>query len=299
LKTKDTLLIINPISGKQDGKSKIIFFNNYFKNGKINLDIFCTKYKGHAKEYVRNLNNQKFANIIVYGGDGTFNEVINGILYRDDQYLPKLGFLPGGSGNSVMYHLNKLCIIDACDMILKNKTKQIDVIEITYKDTTEYSINIVGWGMVTDIGNLAERMRWLGTIRYNVASLFYILNIKNRYADIVIDGISCSDNYLFVLIANTKYTGKGMMIAPNAKINDGLIDLIVVKNNINKIQLMRLLPQLFSGEHIHSKYVEYRQISELRIIPNINESLNIDGEIYGFTPVRVRVLNKKLSIYSD
>ena len=142
-------------------------------------------------------------------------------------------------------------------------------------------------------------MRWLGPIRYNIASLFYILNTKKRYADVSIDGINNSDNYLFIVVANTKYTGKGMMIAPNAKLDDSLLDLIVVKNDINKIQLMKLLSQLFTGEHITSKYVKYKQIKKLKIVPNTKEALNIDGEIYGSTPVTVTVLNKKISIYSD
>ena len=129
--------------------------------------------------------------------------------------------------------------------------------------------------------------------------IFNTFNKKNRYADIVVDGISDSDNYLFIFVANTKYTGKGMLIAPNAKLNDGLIDLIVVKNKIKKIELAKLFPQLYTGKHIQSHHVEYKQIERLSIHPKKNEFLNIDGEIYGSTPVTISVLKKKLSIYSD
>ena len=90
-----------------------------------------------------------------------------------------------------------------------------------------------------------------------------------------------------------------MMIAPNAKLDDGLLDLIIVKNNINKIQLIKLLPQLFTGYHIYSHYVEYQTVKEVKIIPNKDEFLNIDGGIYGTTPVSISVLNKKLPIFSD
>ena len=298
MKNDSFLLIINPISGKKNGKSKIDFLINYFKNYNIIPKIFLTEYKGHAHKYLQKIDNNLFTNIIVYGGDGTFNEVINGILSRDDQYMPTLGFLPGGSGNSVMHHFNKLNLKKACNLIIDNRIKKIDVMEIVYPNNIEYSINILGWGMVTDIGNLAEKMRWLGPIRYNVASLFYILNTNKRYANISIDGVNSSGHYLFILIANTKYTGKGMMIAPNAQLDDGLLDLIIVKNNINKIQLIKLLSQLYTGEHIYSKYVDYRQIKNLNIIPSKNDYLNIDGEIYGTTPVTISILSKKLSIYS-
>ena len=114
--------------------------------------------------------------------------------------MPVLGFLPGGSGNSVMYHLNKLTIEEACDNIIQNQIRKIDVMKIEYHNTIEYSINIIGWGMVVDIANFSEKIRWLGSNRYNIASLIYIANTKKRYADIVVDGISDSDNYLFEFI---------------------------------------------------------------------------------------------------
>ena len=299
MKNNSFLLIVNPVSGKKQGKASIDFIIHYFKNHNINIKIFCTQYKNHAREYLKIIDKTLFPNIIVYGGDGTFNEVINGILSRGDKYMPILGFLPGGSGNSVMHHLNKLSIKEACNPIIENQVKKIDVMQIVYSNTIEYSINILGWGMVADVANLSEKLRWLGPMRYNLASLIYILNIKDRYADIIIDDINYSDNYLFILIANTKYTGKGMMIAPKAKLDDGLLDLIIVKNNVNKIHLIKLLSQLFTGHHIYSKYVEYQQIQEFRIIPNKDEFLNIDGEIYGTTPVSISVLNRKLSIYSN
>ena len=293
------LLIINPVSGRKSGQKNAQLIIDYFKKHNISLTIFFTKHKGHAKQYLYNLNANLFSHLIIYGGDGTFNEVINGLLSRLDNYQPTLGFLPGGSGNSVMYHLQKLNLYEACDTIINKKVKTIDVMQIEYQNSIEYSINMLGWGMVTDIGILSESLRWLGLMRYNIASLFHIMRRKDRYAKLIIDGIDYSANYLFVLIANTKYTGKGMIVAPNASLYDNLLDLIIVENNINKIQLMKLLPQLFTGKHINSKYVTYQQVSKLQIIPNKDESLNIDGEIYGSSPVKIQISEKKLSIYSD
>ena len=299
MKNKIFLLIINPASGKKKYKQAINYMIDYFHNNNNSLKLFYTKYPGHAREYCKNLNPTLFSTILIYGGDGTFNEVINGLLSREDHYLPNLGFFPGGSGNSVMHHLNKLNIDDACRVISKNKIKKIDVMEMKFSNHIEYSINILGWGMVTDIGVLAEKIRWAGPARYTISSLFYIFNIKNRYAKIFIDSTKHEEDYLFILLSNTKYTGKGMLIAPNAKLDDGLLDLISVKNNINTFELIKLLPKLFTGDHINSPYVEYQKVKSLEIIPKKNESLNIDGEIYGLTPVQVNIINKKLPIYFD
>tara|TARA_B100000579_G_scaffold97578_1_gene77394 strand:+ start:3420 stop:4328 length:909 start_codon:yes stop_codon:yes gene_type:complete len=297
LKNKIFLLIINPNSGTKQYRPASDFIVRYFKDNHIILKLFYTKYKGHARDYCQNINPKLFSTILIYGGDGTFNEVINGILSRSDHYLPNLGFLPGGSGNAVMHHLNKLNVQDACKAIIKNKVKKIDMMEMKFANKKEYSINILGWGMVTDIGILSEKIRWLGTARYTIASLFYILKIKKRYAHLLINNKKYKEDYLFVLIANTKYTGKGMLIAPDANLDDGLLDLIIVKNNITKFALIQLLPKLFTGDHIESQYVEYKQVKSLEIIPEKNECLNIDGEIYGITPVTVEISNKKLPIY--
>ena len=73
----------------------------------------------------------------------------------------------------------------------------------------------------------------------------------------------------------------------------------MVKDKINRFQLLKLLPKLFTGDHIKSPYVKYQQIKYLNINPKINELLNIDGEIYGTTPVSIDILNKKLPIFYD
>ena len=297
LKNRSFLLIINPVSGLKQGSQNINFIINFFKNYDIIIDIFSTDYKGHAKEYLSNIDNQKYSTLIIYGGDGTFNEVVNGILCRGDNYMPNIGFLPGGSGNSVMHHLKYLNLQDACHSIVQNQIIDIDIMQIKYDNHIEYSINMLGWGMVSDIGILAEKLRWLGPVRYNVASLYYILNKRYRSANIIIDNKQFDGQYLFILVANTKYTGKGMMVAPEAELDDSLLDLILVEDNISRIQLMQLLPKLFTGEHITSPYVQYQKIKSLDINSKQYDLLNIDGEIYGNTPVSINILDKKLPIY--
>ena len=102
------LLIINPVSGTK--KIKNIVNNICYCLDKYNIKphIFLSKYKNHIKEHIKTLPSGAFTDIIIWGGDGTFNEVINGLLNRNDKYLPTLGFLPGGTGNSVMHDLQIL-----------------------------------------------------------------------------------------------------------------------------------------------------------------------------------------------
>ena len=89
-----------------------------------------------------------------------------------------------------------------------------------------------------------------------------------------------------------------MMAAPKAKIDDGLFDVVIINKATTRFQLLKLLPLLFKGEHIHSPYVEYQQVKKIVLEPKHNEILNIDGEIKNYTPVAINVLKQKFSIYN-
>ena len=125
--------------------------------------------------------------------------------------------------------------------------------EVITNDSKEYSINIVGWGMISDINILAEKLRFMGSVRYTIASLYYIFNKKIRSAKIIIDGKKDNQSqYLFSLVANTIHTGKGMKVAPHAKMDDGLLDVITLDAKISKKDLLHLFPKIFSGEPLKS-----------------------------------------------
>ena len=151
-------------------------------------------------------------------------------------------------------------------------------------------MNLIGWGMGNDIGLRAEKMRWLGPMRYNVASLIEILKYKGRQATIKIDGIKYNDSYALITICNTIHVGKGMKMAPNASLNDKKMDIIMIKDNFSKFELLKLFPQLFSGNHIKNKKVTYIQSETFSMESMKNDILNIDGEIKGETPFSIKVL---------
>ena len=104
------------------------------------------------------------------GGDGTFHEIVNGMFNRMDKKKIPIGIIPGGTGNSFMLDLGITDSNLAVDKILMRKTRFIDVIKLDMEQTVKYSINLVGWGMITDIGFTAENLRWMG----NALSLIHI-----------------------------------------------------------------------------------------------------------------------------
>ena len=291
------LIITNPKSGLE--KSKKILDSIVIpklKSKKINYKNLFTEYQFHAIELLKNEELNDFDFILVLGGDGTMHEVINGMLNRIDNVNIPIGLLPTGSGNSLLHDRGNIDIIECLNLILQYNVSNIDILKINTPKEIFYSINLMGWGMVNDIAILAEKMRWMGPIRYNVASIIEIFRYAPRYAKIEIDNEIYNDKYAFIIACNTIHIGKGMRMAPHAKLDDGKMDLIIIKNNFHKIKLLKMFPTLFSGNHINSPLVEYRQVKSLKLTPDTNTILNIDGEIIGETPIEIKVIPRAIKL---
>ncbi len=290
---KKILIITNPHSGKKIGLKILNDVLSVFT--KIPHDIIKTTHKNHPYEIAKKLHIDKFSAIYIIGGDGTMHEVINGMLSRTDNKQIPIGLIPGGTGNSFMHDLNCLNPIEAANQIIKMKKRKIDLIKITTKNEILYSFNVSGWGIPPDINILAEKMRWMGLQRYNIASLIEIMKFKKRKCKLIINEENISNDYAFVLCCNTIHTGKGMKIAPKAKLNDGLMDVVAVQKT-NRFKLLRLFPKIFSGNHINDSVVKYHQVKSIYIQPDINSNLIIDGEILGKTPCKMEILEQKIDV---
>ena len=103
---------------------------------------------------------------------------------------------------------------------------------------------------------------------------------------------------MFAVLCNTIHTGKGMKIAPKAKLNDGLMDLVLIKD-APRLKLLKLMPKLFTGEHINDNIVEYIHVSKVELTPNKISQLNIDGEIKGKTPFELTVIPNQIEIINN
>lgn len=283
-------IIINPNSGT---KNSIHVFNSIvapeLKKRGHTFDSHFTEYQHHAEEIISKANLKDIDGILILGGDGTMHEAVNGLLKRDEIRDIPIGLLPAGSGNSLLHDIGKFDIKTTLNKILNHNTQTIDILKITSSDMIYYSINLVGWGMVNEIGILAEKMRWMGPIRYNVSSIIKIFTYKAKQAKVIIDEARFDKNFAFIIICNTIHIGKGMKMAPHAKLNDGKMDIILIEDNFNKLELLKLFPTLFAGEHIKNDKVNYLQANSLILKPNKDGILNIDGELVGRTPISIDV----------
>ena len=292
---KKYYLLVNPAGGTKKGMEILEMVKPIFEKSEVHLDILQTEYAGHANELANTLDLSGYNGLCAIGGDGTLFEMVNGMLKRKDNQNFPLGLITGGTGNAFMHDLNCLDPIKASERIIKGNLRSVDIARVETPNNFYFSFNIIGWGLVADAGYLAEYFRLLGGLRYDVASILEVLKGKRRISRLVLDGEVVDDDFVFVIACNTIHTGKAMRIAPNAKFDDGKIDLIIVRN-ASKTELLKLFPKLFTGEHVKSKLVEYRQVQKFSIIPDENSSLNIDGELIGITPVHVTMEPKRINV---
>ena len=288
-------ITVNPHGGTKKGSKILSQILPIFESENAEVTVIETEYAGHARDLALDIDMTNYDGFCCIGGDGTMHEAINGLLKRKDKKRFPLGLITGGTGNSFMCDMNCQDPIDATKRILSGNRRFIDVLECNSNGDVYYAFNLVGWGMPTDINNLAEKMRWLGTQRYNVATLIEVMRNSKRFAELKVNGESITDDFAFIIACNTIHVGKGMKMAPKAQLDDGLVDIIIVPK-VNRFSLLKLFPKLFTGEHINSPELQYKQVNSFSIIPKENNKLNIDGELLGTTPVNVKVLQKEIEI---
>ena len=281
-------MVVNPEGGLKKGLDILELVKPIFNEYDSELTVLETEFAGQAKEYAHEVDYADYDGFCAIGGDGTMHEVINGMLNRKDGATLPIGLVTGGTGNSFMHDMECLDPEEAAKRITQGQLRRIDVAKVNANGTVYYAFNIVGWGLATEAGQLAEKLRWLGGIRYDVASILEVLKGKKRISKLILDDKTIEEDFVFILGCNTIHTGKGMKMAPFAKLDDGKIDLIIVRK-ASRLKLLRLFPKLFSGEHVKSPLVDYQQVNSFSIDPQEENGLTIDGELIGHTPVHVEM----------
>jgi len=292
---KKYYLLVNPKGGHKKGLEIYEKVKHVFTSAGTNVTVLHTEYAGHAFDFAKTLDFVGYDGLCAIGGDGTMYELINGMLKRDDNHKIPIGLITGGTGNSFMYDVDCLDPVDAAKRIVQHKLRPLDIAKVNANGELFYSFNIIGWGLATDAGKLAEKLRWLGGVRYDVASIIEVLKGKDRIATLTLDEEVIKENFIFIIGCNTIHTGKAMKMAPLAQLNDGKIDLIIVRKT-SRINLLKLFPKLFSGDHIKSPLVEYRQVQNFSISLEETNDLTIDGEIIGTTPLNVQMIPKMVNV---
>lgn len=296
-------VIVNPYSGKKKGVTVGNFIKEELNNSKIEVELHVTERPEHAIEIARNIELNEGDAIVTVGGDGTFCEVISGFMSRTKEAsnIP-LGLVPAGTGNSQANDMEISDYMDAVERITKGRVRQMDIAKTRFleddKEVIRYSHNLVGWGLGVDSNILAEKMRFLGPLRYDIGVLLSIIRGKVRKAKCFIDGHLIESDFVLLLIQNTCTGGDRLRLAPNAQVDDGKMDLGIIYH-IGRFKILKLFNQLKAqGSHIWNPNVEFYRFKTLRIETEAPTSINIDGENLGTTPLDITVLPSAIKVFN-
>ncbi len=287
------LIICNPETFAGRAKKKWPEHETAFKEAGIDFEVAWTNTRNHAIEIVKEKSNDHKI-ICAYGGDGTVNEVLTGIGQMG--FKNTLCLLPAGRGNDNAFSLritNK--IDDLVEMLLAKETKKVDCIEAN--DGGRYVVGIVGAGISGAVAVSSLGQSSPGAYMFNLLRI--ILTYKPHPMRLTIDdGITIRElDALDVAIGNGICAGNKMLLCPNAKLDDGLLDITLV-GNVNFVQKLIIVSRLKKGTHIKHKKVELLQGKKI-ILENLATKdlpIHFMGEQYGTFPFKFVCLPKALTV---
>jgi len=294
------LAIVNPAAG--GGKSAKLAgaaLKQLRENG-LAVDVIATTGRGHAVELAAEAYSQGYRRFLAVGGDGTAHEILNGLFGRAKaQERVSLGFLPLGTGNSFLRDFAKEGTDASLRALLERRTRPVDLIRLTHSTGELYSLNILSIGFTADVGALTNRyFKSLGPLGYLLGVLVRVAQLKRRSFTLRCDDDIEWDNRrsLFLTFNNSKYTGGNMLIAPNADSTDGYIEF-VRWGPIGRLGLLRTLPRLYDGTHVHHPLASRRAVRHVEFNLPVPVDVLIDGEIETLECKSIDILPGAVDVY--
>jgi diacylglycerol kinase (ATP) len=262
------------------------------------LDVLLTDHAGHAVELVAGAELEGVDGIIAAGGDGTLFEVLNGLYGREEGTRPPLGLVPVGTGNAFARDLGLLPgdWRQAIEQISRQRRRPVDVGRVVTDRETYHFLNIAGMGLAVDAGLTAKKLKVVGNAAYTLGTLWETLKLKSYPLLIEADGKAMTQDNVFLEVSNSRYTGTSFLIAPGAKIDDGLLDVTLLVK-LPRRRLLRLFPTIYSGRHVEFEEVTTFQARKIVISEPQGRLLSADGEFRGTTPAEITCLHQDLEIF--
>ncbi|MFN8339731.1 MAG: diacylglycerol kinase family protein [Saprospiraceae bacterium] len=267
---KKLVFVTNPFSGARSKQNLVSLLNQNIEKDLFDYELIYTQYPQHATQIsIDAAANGVFA-VIAVGGDGTINEVAQGLLHTNTA----LGILPFGSGNGFSYHLGfKRDIIKALQAINKCQVSSID----TGSANGRFFINVAGLGLDATVAYKTKLNTKRGFLPYFINTLRESLDFKFMSLSIESKELSITGEYAMAAVANGSIYGYEFAVAPEAKLDDGLFDVLLVK----KTQIFRyflLVPMMLNKTFHKSSLVDFIRTDQIKITNHSNAYFHVDGE---------------------
>jgi diacylglycerol kinase (ATP) len=257
-------------------------------------DLKITAKRGEAERFARSAARAGCDLIVAAGGDGTLNEVVNGIGEKTHQ--ARIGLLPLGTGNDFARSLALPTDLDAALEVLRTgRARAVDLVRVT-SDRVRHFVNVSagGFSAVVDEKLTPEIKETWGPLAYARSAAAALPELRAYRTNVSLDNEECvSMNLYNVVIANGRYVAGGTPIAPQAEIDDGLLDVILLAES-SPSRLALLMPQILVGSHLSSDAVVFKRAAKVGVNSRPGMWFNVDGELVGNEPATIEVLPRAL-----
>jgi len=256
----------------------------------------------HAIELAKSAAKKGYELVVSVGGDGTINEVVNGLYDAGNIKDVMLGIISTGTGSDYIRTIGvPRQHKEACQRLLNPKKLVVDLGMVNYLSDGEMVkrlfVNFAGLGFDAEVVKATtQKFKALGAVpSYLMGLLSTLISYKNREISLKIDGETEERKVCAIVMSNGRYGGGSMYIAPQADPMDGLLDVMII-GDLSKPDLLWSLPRIYRGTHLTHPKVIARRAKEIEIQANGSMALQADGELLGEPPATFHILPAALNI---
>jgi len=299
-------IVVNPVSANKTTAREWPLYEKALSDAGFEFDAVLTEYPGHAAELTRKALKLGYKTIMSVGGDGTMNEVVNGFFDNDrliDENSRLIVFSRGTGCDFIRtLGINKN-IEDLLAILKRNREKQIDVGRLSLVSaegnmSVKYFLNIADIGIGAETADRVNKnsKRLSGFLSFMLGTLSTVVLYKNQNFEVVIDdNIHLNGIMNSVIVANGKYFGGGMMVAPDAVMDDGVFDIIIL-GNLSKPDIIKSFPLIYKGKHMNHPKLKYYRGSKIKVTSGGKGLIEVDGEIPGRADAVFELMPKAFKI---
>ncbi|MBQ4542897.1 MAG: YegS/Rv2252/BmrU family lipid kinase [Clostridia bacterium] len=290
-KTKNLLLIMNPCAGTKKANRFLTDILVLFGKHGYNNTVFLTEDTGDAKKYAKE-NAKNFDLIVAVGGDGTFNEVVAGVLKSGADV--EIGYIPAGSTNDFANSL-KLSrnVLKAAEDIMNGTAKEIDIGSFNGRNFCY----VASFGAFSEISYRTPQnaKNSLGYLAYALEGIKDIANLKSIHLRFVADGVVIEDDFMFGAICNSTSVGGVINLDPKlVDFSDGMFELLLIRMPKDLFELNEIVVALTSKKY-NTKMITFASAKEIVVETSENINWTLDGEYaYGEEKITVKNINKAI-----
>ncbi|AOY06298.1 diacylglycerol kinase [Bacillus subtilis] len=278
---KRARIIYNPTSGREIFKKHLAQVLQKFEQAGYETSTHATTCVGDATHAAKEAALREFDLIIAAGGDGTINEVVNGLAPLDNR--PTLGVIPVGTTNDFARALGipREDILKAADTVINGVARPIDIGQVN----GQYFINIAGGGRLTELTyDVPSKLKtMLGQLAYYLKGMEMLPSLRPTEVEIEYDGKLFQGEIMLFLVTLTNSVGGFEKLAPDSSLNDGMFDLMILKK-ANLAEFIRVATMALRGEHINDQHIIYTKANRVKVNVSEKMQLNLDGEYGGMLP---------------